>query len=277
MLSQIDGAYLNVPELLTSQHTIATAEDCDAYLSRLDAFARLLDQEGERARHDVELGATPPGFAVAGALAQTRSLAVPADRSTLVSSLADRARKAGIAGSWAERASATYEQRVLPALERQAVMLAKLLRGAATEPGVWRLPDGEAYYAEALRTSTTSDMAPGEVHRLGLDTTRRLTARAEALFATIGMTKGSVRDRYAALFRDARFRYPDTSEGRAGEIATLNRITQAMEECLPRWFETVPEAGLEIRRVPAANEAGESSHYTPGVSVRSGPMLRSGM
>lgn len=271
VLSQIDGAYLNVPELLTSQHAIATRDDCEAYLSRLDAFARLLDQEGERVRHDAGLGATPPDFAIAGALAQTRSLAVTTDRSMLVASLVGRAREARVVGPWADRAGAIYQRQVLPALERQGALLAALRSRAAVEPGVWRLPDGDAYYAEALRTSTTIDMSPDEAHRLGLELVEQLTARADTLFVGIGMATGSVQTRYAELFRDPRFLYPNTDEGRVQEITRLNTITQAMEARLPRWFGTLPKAGLEIRRVPPTSEGGESSHYTPGSSDGSRP------
>src|SRR5579859_1045149 len=41
VLSQISGAYQGTPDFLDSQHTIATREDCEAYLSRLGEFARL--------------------------------------------------------------------------------------------------------------------------------------------------------------------------------------------------------------------------------------------
>jgi len=46
VLSQIDGAWSQVPDFLDSQHTIATKADCEAYLARLDAFARKMDEEG---------------------------------------------------------------------------------------------------------------------------------------------------------------------------------------------------------------------------------------
>ncbi|WP_242122314.1 DUF885 domain-containing protein [Sphingomonas lacusdianchii] len=264
VLSQIDGAYLTVPELLTTQHTIATGQDCEAYLSRLDAFATLLDQEADRVRHDAASGVAPPDFALAGALAQTNALAAPTDRSALVSSLVHRAEAAKVAGDWVKRTAAIHERRVLPALERQATLLRTLQPSASAKPGVWRLPDGDAYYAEALRTATTTDMTPDEVHRLGAELTAKLMAQAEMLFAQIGSTKGSVSERYAALFRDPRYLYPDTDQGRSDEIAALNRVMRDMEARLPRWFGTVPKAGLEIRRVPPASQGGESSHYTPG-------------
>ena len=264
IISQNGGAWASVPDFLDSQHTITTRADCEAYLARLDAFARTMDEEIARVRHDEGLGVVPPDFAIDGAIAQMNVLRAPADRSTLVASLADRAAAKHISGEWRARASAVYEKRVIPAIDRQIAMLQRLRLKAVHDAGVWRLPDGEAYYAAALKASITTDLTPAEVHRLGLDVTRELTARADALFTRIGMSKGSVADRYRALFRDPAYLYPNTDAGKAKEIADLNTLVADMQRRLPSQFATLPRTPLEIRRIPASTEAGASTHYTEG-------------
>jgi len=264
VISQLSGAFGSTPDFLDSQHTIETAADCEAYLARLDAFAVVMDQENERVRHDVGLGVVPPDFAIDGALAQMKVLRQPAAESTLVTSLATRARAKGIAGDWRARATAVYDARVIPALDRQMALLAAVRPKAVHDAGVWRLPDGEAYYAASLRAATTSDLSPDEVHRLGLDITRELSARADMLFRKLGMSKGSVAQRYGALFKDPRYLYPNTDAGKAKEIADLNTLVQAMQRRLPAYFATLPKTPLEIRRVPPATESASSTHYTEG-------------
>lgn len=264
VISQINGSWGEIPDFLDSQHTIATRDDCEAYLARLDAFARLMDEEVERVRRDAGLGVIAPDFAIAGAIAQMKVLHAPADRSTLVSSLADRAKAKAIAGDWAGRASSVYTQKVLPALERQMALMASLQPKATHDAGVWRLPDGEAYYALALQSRTTSTMTPAEVHKLGLDITTELSARADLLFKKIGMSQGSVGARYAALYKDPKYLYPNTDAGKAKEIADLNLLVQRMQKRLPEYFGTLPKTPLEIRRIPASTEAGASTHYTNG-------------
>ena len=136
MVSQITGAWSQVPDFLDSQHTIETRDDCEAYLARLDAFGRVMDEECERVRRDVGLGVIPPDFAIAGALAQMKVLHAPADKSTLVASLADRAKAKGIAGDWTRQATSLYEQKVLPALDRQMALMASLRPRRRTRRGV---------------------------------------------------------------------------------------------------------------------------------------------
>jgi uncharacterized protein (DUF885 family) len=264
VLSQINGAYSEIPDFLDSQHTIETRADCEAYVARLGEFARVMDEEVERVRRDVGLGVIPPDFSIAAALGQMKVLHAPADKSSLVTSVAERAKAKRIAGDWQAQATAVYEQKVLPALERQMALLQSLQPKAVHDAGVWRLPDGEAYYALALQTRTTSTMTPAEVHKMGLDITRELSARADVLFKTIGMSQGTVGERYAALYKVAKYIYPNTDAGKAKEIADLNLLVQRMQKRLPEYFATLPKTPLEIRRIPAATEAGASTHYTDG-------------
>ena len=264
VLSQLDGAYSSVPDFLASQHTLETAADCEAYVARLGEFARLMDDELERARHDVGLGVIPPDFAIAGALGQMKVLHAQPHQSSLISALADRAKAKGIAGDWAGRATAVYTAKVLPSLERQMAWLESLRPKAVHDAGVWRLPGGEEFYAMALQTQTTTTLTPAEVHKIGLDVTAELSARADVLFRKIGLSQGTVGERYGALFKDPKYIYPNTDAGKAKEIADLNLLVQAMQRRLPQYFGMLPKTPLEIRRIPPATEGGASTHYTNG-------------
>ena len=264
VLSQINGAYQEVPDFLASQHTIETAADAEAYLARLEAFAGLMIEEVARVRRDIRLGVIPPDFAISAALGQMRTLHAPAAQSTLVMSLVTRARAKGLEGDWQGRAAAVYERKVLPALRRQMALLKRLQRKAGHEAGVWRLPDGEAYYAQALQAQTTTSLTAAQVHQLGLEVTRTLSDRADVLFRQMGMSDGTVAERYGALFKDPRFIYPNTDAGKEKEINDLNEIIQTMQKRLPEYFATLPKAALLIQRIPAATEAGASTHYTDG-------------
>jgi uncharacterized protein (DUF885 family) len=261
VLAQICGAWQEIPDFLDSQHTIETKADCEAYLARLEAFARTMDDEVERVRHDVGLGVVPPDFALTGAISGMKVLRQPADKSTLVSSLANRAKAKGIAGDWAGLATKAYDGRVVPALDRQMALLESLKGKAVHDAGVWRLPDGQDYYTHVLAAQTTSKITPDEVHKLGRDVTAELSARAEVLFKEVGFTKGTVGERYIALYESKKGVYPNTDAGKTQIIADLNKLVQAITKRLPEQFGTLPKAPLEIRRIPAATEGGASTHY----------------
>ncbi|MFC3070738.1 DUF885 domain-containing protein [Phenylobacterium soli] len=264
VLSQITGSYQDAPDFLATQHTIETAADCEAYVARLSELGRLIDEESERCRHDAGLGVIPPDFALKGAITSMKTINTGPEKSVLVTSLVDRARAKGIAGDWQAKASRAYSERVGPAMDRQAALLADLLPKSTHDAGVWRLPDGEAYYAAALASQTTTTMTPAEVHQLGLEVGKELSARADVLFKKIGMTKGTVGERYKALFKSKKYIYPNTDAGKAKLVADLNKVVQDMQARLPQYFGALPKAPLEIRRIPKETEQGASTHYNSG-------------
>ncbi|WP_374469027.1 DUF885 family protein [Phenylobacterium sp.] len=261
VLSQLSGAYQDKPDFLGTQHQIETAADADAYLSRLEAFATVMDQESERVRRDVDRGAVPPDFIIAKALTQMRGLkTAPAD-SPLVRSVADRAKAKGLAGDWEARAAALYSGKVVPALDRQIALMDGLRAKATHEAGVWRLPEGEAYYRHALRNMTTTTLSADEIHELGLETARSLSARADVLLKGQGYTKGTVGERIAALFKEEKYHYANTDAAKERLIADLNKYVEGIRPKLPAYFGQLPQAPVEVRRVPKFIEAGAPGGY----------------
>ena len=261
VLSQLNGAYQDVPDFLGSQHVIETRADAEAYLARLEAFATVLDQETELARAEAAMGVVPPDFVIERALTQMNGLkTAPAD-SPLVTSVAERARARGLEGDFAAAASAIYTDKVAPALDRQIALLSSWAPQAVHEAGCWRLPDGEAFYEHSLRASTTTTLSAEEVHQLGLEQARELSARAEVILQAQGYTQGSVGERIAALFKDPQYHYPNTDAGKVELIESLNAMTEAMAKRLPDYFGTLPKAPVEVRRVPSFIEAGAPGGY----------------
>jgi uncharacterized protein (DUF885 family) len=261
VLAQISGAWQEVPDFLESQHAVETRADAQAWLSRMEAFAQMMNDEVERVRHDVGLGVIPPDFALAGALKGMAVLRQPAEKAGLVTALAKKAREKGVAGDWTAEATRIYDGKVIPALDRQMALLGELQPRAVHDAGCWRLPDGQAYYAHALHAQTTSRITPDEVHKLGWDVTKELSARADVLFKELGFTQGTVGERYIALYESKKGVYPNTDAGKAQILADLTKVVEAMQKRLPEQFGTMPKAPVEIRRIPAATEGGSSTHY----------------
>ena len=97
VLTHSDGAFRDVPGFLENQHRIKTADDAEAWLARVSAFAGALDQNSERLREEAAMGVVPPAFLLDLALPQMRRLRdVPAAGSVLVTALAAKAAAAGV-------------------------------------------------------------------------------------------------------------------------------------------------------------------------------------
>jgi uncharacterized protein (DUF885 family) len=267
-ISQQDGIYFGIPDFLNSTHPVETAADAEAYLSRLSEFAKLLDYETADQRAQAARGYLAPAWSLDLALGQIAKLRnQPAASNGLVTSLADRAKAKNIPGNWVARATRIVESEVYPAIDRQVAMLNQLKPTTRPGDGATRLPNGEALYAAALAEATTTSMTPDEVHKLGLDQVAEYTGKLDGLLKGAGYTKGSVGERLAALNADPTQLYPDSDEGRAALLASLNANVKEMMGRLPQAFATIPNQPLEIRRVPVEIQDGAPNGYYNSASL----------
>ncbi|EQB15407.1 DUF885 domain-containing protein [Novosphingobium lindaniclasticum] len=261
-VSQGGGAYLNTGDFLDNQHTIKTAADAEAYVSRINDFAGVLDAETDRMREDFGLGVIPPDFILQKTIGlQAGMLATPAGESTLVRSIARRTGEKAIPGDWAARVGKLVAERVYPALQRQNDALKAVLPKAGHDASVARLPQGAQYYANSLNYITTTRLSAEEIHRIGLEQVADLTARSDALLKSQGFTQGTVGERMAALIANPANVYPNTDAAKVELVAHLNEQMAAMQALLPKAFGRLPKAGVEIKRVPPEIQEGASQGY----------------
>lgn len=261
-LFQQGGAYFEVPDFLNATHTINSAADAEAYLSRLSAFARVLDEDTAEQKAQSARGFTAPGWSLDLTLGQMAKLRGPAAAdSGMVLSLATRAAAKGVAGDWAARAAKIVESTVYPALDRQIAMVTELRRSTPAGDGAWRLPRGAEIYAAALKQATTTDMTPQQVHQAGLDQVAEISAQLDVILKGAGLTQGGVGERLTALNHQGDQLYADSDAGRKELIASLNAGIAAMWDRLPQAFANVPRQPLEIRRVPVDIQDGASNGY----------------
>lgn len=260
------GAYLDIPRFLDSEHPIENAADADAYLSRLQSYARQLDGELGRIQAARGLGLVPPAFIIEKAIAQmTRSVNRAREGGSLVESIDRRA--TDIPGDWAARAREIARQEVAPALERQLEELKAQRAMASDEAGMWARPHGDRYYAWALKASITTSMSPDEVHESGRDELQRLHARMDEILKSLGCSRGSVGERIQALAKDPKHHFAAGDPGRAEILAFIQDRLEWVRSQMPNAFHNVVSPNLEVRRLPPEEEPGAPGAYGGAGSI----------
>jgi uncharacterized protein (DUF885 family) len=266
VVTQIDGAYVEIPDFLDSQHRVQTEQDAQDYLARVKAFATVLDQETARIKADAEKGIVPPDFVIDGAVKQLEAFATlaPAD-TVLVQSLqrkvadakVDPARQKELVAS----TEAAVKDQVLPAYRRQIEQFKAIRPRATHDAGVWRLPNGPQLYAVALRSWNTTSLTPDEIHDMGLKLIEQLDKEMDTILDARRLTNGSVAERVQKLADDPKQLYPNTDAGRAELLQALNQQIADLQPMLEKNFGQLAQAKLDIRRVPPYIEAGAPGGY----------------
>lgn len=260
VVAQNVGAYLDTPRMLDSDHQIANSADAEAYLARMDAYADQLDGETARLRDAGGMGVIAPDFLLDKNLRQIR-IARGGDVAQwdVVQSIARRTN--AMPGNFAERATAMATARIAPALDRQIAELERHRIRADDRAGVWKLPQGDAYYAWALQAATTTTMSPDAVHQMGLEQVANLQSQMDPILRSLGLTQGTVGARMTALGDDPRFQFPDTDEGRAAIIALLEQRITDIRGRMPQAFTVLVPGNVEVKRLPLAEEPGAPGAY----------------
>jgi uncharacterized protein (DUF885 family) len=169
-------------------------------------------------------------------------------------------------------ATAALRERVQPAYEA-IIAFAEADRANSDEiaTGVWKLPDGPAYYMDRLVGSTTTTMTADEIHAVGLAEVDRIHAEMEAIKTQVGFD-GTLQEFFASLRNNPQFLFANTDEGREGYLQASRDFYAGVQALLPQYFGILPKAGLVVKRVEAFRERpGQAQHYQPGTPDGSRP------
>lgn len=270
-VNQMQGVQNEFPSFMASVHQVHNRRDADYYNERLAAvrvkFAQVLEGLQLREQH----GVVPPTFVIDKVLAEMSGLVVQQpEQSILYTSLVEKLKKAKDlnANEQAEILTETKRQiisNVYPAYQGLITYFTALRARSTTDAGVWKFPDGKAYYAHCLRQYTTTNLSANQIHALGLSEVARITAEMRAILQTEKVAGAdSVGATLVRLGEEPRFLYPDTDSGRAQILADYRRILTEAEKGLGSAFRIQPKAKLEVRRVPEFKEkTSPGAYYEP--------------
>ncbi|MCP4147371.1 MAG: DUF885 family protein, partial [bacterium] len=164
------------------------------------------------------------------------------------------------------KAETLLKETIYPAYQTIINKLAQLKGKTVNDAGLWRLPDGDAYYAYCLRRHTTTDLTPEEVHQLGLKEVNRIHKEILKAFGKLGIQTWTFDwgfkqyvDTY--LRGNQRFLYPRTEAGRLQALNDYQEIIEKVKPKLSRYFSHMPKADVKVKRVPVFGERTMGSHY----------------
>ncbi|PQZ81384.1 MULTISPECIES: DUF885 family protein [unclassified Brevundimonas] len=253
----------SLPVFLINNHRISSVSDAEAYVSRITEAERYMGQVATTLKARAAEGVVSPRFVFAPSIENTRAVItgapfdtgadnpVWADFQKKVAALeADQATKDRLLASARAALTGPYKQ----GFETVLTALAEVQPMADSDAGVWRLPNGEAYYNARLQLSTTTDLTADQIHQIGLDEVARIQREMEVIKTQVGFD-GSLRDFFVFLKTDPRFQYPNTPEGKEQYLTDARGFIAQVMAVAPQWFSTLPKAALEVRAVEPFREA----------------------
>ncbi len=278
--NQMFGVQSSIPSLLIAQHKVDTKTDAEAYITRLEGVGDYLGQYVTNAKAAAEQGIRPPQFVYEYVINDATNVVTgypfegspPEEPSPLYADISGKINALLVDGKITEDEADDLDFRARVALldftQPAYIALINFLYQDRTEAntldGAWKLPSGAAYYKDRLAQITTTDMTATEIHDLGLAEVERIHGEMRAIMDKVEF-EGSLQDFFEFTRTDAQFYYPNTDEGKTQYLAEATDLINTMKDALPGYFNTFPQAELDVRAVEAFREksAGKAFYSRP--------------
>lgn len=283
-VNQLFGVQNGLPDFMVQAHEIKDERDARDYISRLSKVRLKFDQVLEGLKFRAERGIKPPQFVVEKVLTEMRGfIAEGAENNLLYTDFRDKINKVESLSETQrsdllKEAAAAVDSSVTAAYQSLINYYDGLLAaGGLNNNGVWSLPDGDAFYAQAIEQQTTTTYSADQLHQIGLSEVARIQAEMDQILTGAGylaevpsaddptvMTPRSFAERMQALATSPDQLYPDTDEGRAQILRDYQTIIDEISAGLDPLFRVRPRSGVEVKRVPEFREkTAPGAYYQP--------------
>jgi uncharacterized protein (DUF885 family) len=241
-------------------------KDYENGLARVDDFVELADSAIRRMEQGLAAGVVQPRLVMANVVEQLDAmLAEGVEGSSFYRPVANfpaevpEADRARLRAAYARSIST----RIRPAVTRLRDFIRdRYLPKARPTVGLQDMKGGPALYRHLVALSTTTDMTPDQIHRIGLAEVARLHKEMETVKAQVGFT-GTLQQFFEHIRTDPKFKPKSREALQQGYVA----IGKRLDATLPTMFSTIPRTPLEIRPVPALTEKGAARGSYQGGTV----------
>lgn len=265
-VNHVCGIQVDLIQFLSTYHKIKGRRSVRRYLRRLGQvgwkFAGLQAGLAKRA----ENGVIAPRFVLEKSLAQIDALlSTPIEDNPLYTNVMEKLMESGrfsqrAQDRWGLCVKAVIENEVKPGYRALAGVLGDLLLDATDDDGVWKLPDGEAYYAYLLRHHTTTDLSAAQIHQIGLDEVQRLTESVQVVLKEMNLPIDAPGQQFKALREDQQQQYLGEDQ-REAIINYYQAILDEVNQRTPEIFNHGTLDEIAVERLPEFKEADSPIAY----------------
>jgi uncharacterized protein (DUF885 family) len=247
----------------TGAQPFKTVKDYDNWLARGKRLPVLFDTAIANMRQGMETGVVQPTVLMQKVLPQFDALIKDKPEATLFWGPIERMPEDFSAAEKARLSKAYHNMignEIMPAYQEMRDFIADEYMPATRKTvGLDKLPDGDAWYAYNVRSSTTTDKTPAQIHQIGLDEVARIHDGIRGVMKQVEF-EGSLEEFFEFMRTDPRFNFK-TEEALLDNYKTIEKTVDGN---VSKLFSLVPKAPFEIRPVePFRAKSAAGGQYFP--------------
>lgn len=273
-VNQMHGAQSGKPAFLINMHRIDSVSDANAYISRLNGFNKYFSQLVENLKAREAIGVVPPIFVYDKVIRDSENILLgqPFDSSkaasTLLKDFMTKVNKLEIEDEEKFNLKKQASEALLISVKPAYEILISFLKGqkerANSDHGAWKFPDGAAFFNNALKRTTTTDLAADEIHGIGLSEVARIHGEMDAIRKKVEF-KGDLKAFFQFMKTDKQFYYSSDQKGKDAYLKDAVQLIDSMKTRLDEIFITKPKADIIVKAVEPFREksAGKAFYNSP--------------
>ena len=272
-VNQMFGVHSQIPALLINQHSIKDTKQAYDYIARVKNSKVLLEQLIDQLEIRANKGIIAPKFVFGHVIRDSKNLTVgaPFDNgadSTLYADFTSKIDKLDITDTEKQTLTAKLSSALTTEFKAgyQALVsyLVELEKKADTTDGAWKFPNGDKFYNNALKRTTTTNLTADEIHKIGLDEVARIHDEMRVIMKKVNY-KGTLSEFFQFMRHDPQFYYAGDDAGRERYLTEATALINTMKGELDQLFITKPKADLKVKKVEAFREksAGKAFYQQP--------------
>jgi uncharacterized protein (DUF885 family) len=261
-LNQRDG--IQTIDDLDDALRFETVKDYEDWIARLRSFPILMDQTITLMRQGIRERMLHPKVIMQRIPAQIdRQIVADSEQSGFYKPFLHVPRTISSADQQRLQSTArqAIEQQIVPAFRRfKQFFVNEYLPACYDQVGAWQLPHGDELYAFDVRSFTTTNQTPEQLHQTGLQEVARINREMQQVMTQTGFT-GSREDFFKFLRTDPQFFYKTPEELFAGYKA----LAKTIDPNLVKLFCTLPRQPYGVEAIPASVAPDTTTaYYRPG-------------
>lgn len=272
-VNQMFGTHSMVPAFLINQHQISNVKEANDYIARLNGVPGVFDQLITDLEIRADKNIIAPKFVFPHVIDSSKNIikGAPFEQGEDSTLLADFKRKVNALeidqaekDALISKATDALKSAVKPAYSKLINYIAQLEKRADDRDGAWKFPDGEVFYNNALKRTTTTDLTAKEIHAIGLAEVSRIHDEMRAIKDKVGF-EGDLNAFMQFMKTDKQFYLANTEAGKAQYLSEAKGLIDNMKTRLDELFIVKPKADMIVKRVEAFREkaAGKAFYQQP--------------
>ena len=267
-LNQIGGIHLNTIQFMNDMHPIRDISEAEDFIKRANLVKEVYRGALNDLEKQAENGIYPPEFVYGHVIKQLQEfINYEFIEHPLFTQFMMKAQELDLNESdinyLESEIKQAIEKSVTPGFEILLKFMLKTQKYANKSHGIWSQPGGDEYYKLRIRSYTTTDYSPEEIHQMGLSEVQRISNRMNEILTSLGYdtVSKSVGQIMNELNENPDFLYADTPNRKEIVVNDYTFMVNEAIAVMSDYFYTMPRSEVVVKAVPEYSEKTAAGGY----------------